>query len=150
MDVEIRITGDEDLLKKLDEVIKRSSHFQRPLRKAAERVREASRANFTSDGFASGGWEPLDPEYAAWKLGHYGVAPELVRTGTLAESIGGRGVPIEVDAHNMKARLPEIKYAKFHQYGTEKMPARPIVITPPGFAEMVANDVGDYVMGHDD
>jgi phage gpG-like protein len=152
MSAKVRVSVDDNgLAQKFVAMQRRATAFQTPLRKAAERVKEASRANFASLGAAGGGWDPLQPEYAAWKLAHYGPVPTLVRTGNLASSImGARGVPVEVDAHDMTVRLPEIKYAKFHQYGTEDMAAREIVITPPIFGAMTADDVKDHIMGRMD
>lgn len=147
--VRIHISVDDGgLQEKLLGMSARAKNYYVPLRASGERVKEMARANFVSEGGASGGWAPLQPEYAAWKARNYGPLPILVRTGALAESIvGARGVPVEVDSHKMDVRLPEIKYAKFHQYGTREMPARPLVMTPPGFAVLAAKDVKDYLMG---
>jgi phage gpG-like protein len=38
-----------------------------------------------------------------------------------------------------------VEYAKFHQYGTSKMPKRKIVFEPLGFAKKVGNDAGAWV-----
>ena len=146
----IRISVDVDdsgFAERMSAMALRAQDLRIPLTEAAEKVKTASRVNFLSQGGTSGGWSPLEPEYGAWKAANYGPLPILVRTGALAESIVGRGAPIDVDAHSMTVSLPNIKYAKFHQYGTEHMAARPIVITPPGFALMVANDIGDYIFG---
>lgn len=147
--IKIRISVDDGGLKeKLLGMSARARDYHIPLRASGERVKEFSRSNFFTEGGGVGGWAPLQPEYAAWKAVHYGPLPILVRTGALAESIvGARGVPVEVDSHKMDVRLPGIEYAKFHQYGTRQMAARPIVITPPGFARMASKDVADYLMG---
>jgi len=40
----------------------------------------------------------------------------------------------------------KVEYAKFHQYGTTKMPKRKIIFEPAGFAEKYANDAADWVV----
>jgi hypothetical protein len=128
-----------------------------PLRKAAARVRKASRENFSTQGGSHGGWAPLDPEYAAWKTLNFPGAPMLVRTGALADSIDGvRGAPIDLTSDSLSVKLPEVfnksgdNIAQFHQYGTWKMPSREIVVSPPGFAAATGRDVADYLMGADE
>ncbi len=39
----------------------------------------------------------------------------------------------------------KVEYAKFHQYGTSKMPARKIVFEPVGFANDLAQKAARYV-----
>jgi phage gpG-like protein len=38
-----------------------------------------------------------------------------------------------------------VEYAKFHQYGTTKMPKRKIVFEPAGFAKKVGADAAAWV-----
>lgn len=40
----------------------------------------------------------------------------------------------------------DVEYAKFHQYGTNKMPKRQLVYEPAGFASQLALITGKYVV----
>jgi phage gpG-like protein len=40
----------------------------------------------------------------------------------------------------------DVEYAKFHQYGTTKMPARKIVFEPAGFKRELNEKMVDYVV----
>lgn len=84
--------------------------------------------NFNTEGSFVGGWRALSPRYARWKLAHYGNKPILVRTGAMKRSftVGGPGNVLR--AWKLRAILgSSIQRAGFHQTGTARMPARPIV-----------------------
>lgn len=83
--------------------------------------------NFQTEGRSVGRWRALSPRYAAWKLRTYGRLPILQRTGRLIESwrIGGRGNYLR--AWRKSAEFGStVRYSRFHQHGTSRMPARPI------------------------
>ncbi len=132
---------------------KRAENFKPVFRWAQRELEKANRANFATQGAASGKpWMPLDNEYARWKLDHHGTLPILVVTGTLQESLVRlRGAPNEID---MKTAVfgTDVKTAKgkplavYHQLGTRKMPARTIMFTPPLFASSLALKVAQHVV----
>jgi phage gpG-like protein len=85
------------------------------------------------DTFKHGGgdWPPLSPKYAARKMKKLGYATLLFYTGDLNLSL----YPGQLN--NVKLPLPDgivvgtdDPKAHFHQYGTRKMPARPILVQP--------------------
>jgi hypothetical protein len=105
-------------------------------------------ANFVSEGgeFAHG-WAPLAPETALEKarLG-YG-AGILVRTGELMDSATVRGAPgnvFEVTPTSLTVGTRDWK-AGFHQHGTSKMPARPIVGWSWGMRQLVVRRFEEWV-----
>ncbi len=79
----------------------------------------------TMDRKADGGW-PDDP---------------LVRTHTLRGSLTGHGGDSTVISRTFWEVASDVPYAAFHQYGTEHMPARPIIDFTEGdvaiFAEII-------------
>ena len=88
----------------------------------------ASAEQFDSIGSRGGQqWRPLSPRYAKWKELNYPGQPILVRTGALRESLTRSGANGNVA--NFQPLFAEygtsIRYAKFHQRGTRRMPARP-------------------------
>ena len=91
---------------------------------------------FTSKGKSIGmNWPPLSPAYAAWKNRHFPNRPLLVLRGHLRDSLTNESSRQMVFNRAGGRQLiigTRIKYAKFHQYGTKKMPARPFVKVDQG------------------
>ena len=84
---------------------------------------------FESEGrYGSGGWAPLKPEYAERKEKEYPGAPIMVRTGLLKESLLGQNPYAREDIKPLEMKVgTQVFYAKFHQKGTKKMSARPLI-----------------------
>jgi phage gpG-like protein len=71
----------------------------------------------------------------------------MVRTGKLLASLSGIGPDATFSVTPKSMTLgTKVEYAKFHQYGTTKMPKRKIIFEPAGFAEKYANDAADWVV----
>jgi len=66
-------------------------------------------------------WAPLSPKYAAWKKRHYGSLPKLILTGAMRDSFTYQVTPRTLRVES------KVKYWTYHQTGTRKMPARPVV-----------------------
>lgn len=81
---------------------------------------------FDTEGGRANAWQPLAPEYAAWKARHFAGAPILVRTGAMrADFLGeGEGSIRRVTRDSLEVGATS-KFARFHQTGTGRMPARP-------------------------
>jgi phage gpG-like protein len=98
------------------------------LQAIADDFREMIAQQFSSEGRAEGTpWPPLAPATLRRKRAG---APILFRTGALLESLrgpSGANHVEEIDASSLTlgSRLP---YAMFHQLGTQRMPARPIIV----------------------
>ena len=63
-------------------------------------------------------WPELSPKYAMWKAINYPGMPLLVLTGAMHRGFYHRATKFSLNIENVKA------YAKYHQTGTSKMPAR--------------------------
>jgi len=85
------------------------------------------RANFRTEGQHSGpGWAPLNPAYARYKARKYPGKTILRATDTLFKSLTGVGGGwIERITPRYAEFGTRVAYAKFHQLGTSRMPARP-------------------------
>lgn len=125
----------------------RAEDFRPVFRWARQELEEANRANFVSQGSKSGKpWLPLDNEYGRWKLANHGPLPILVLTGKMKDSLTNlRGRPNEIDRKRAVFGT-KIPYAKFHQYGTSKMPKRKIVFVPPLFAQGLARQAANHIV----
>lgn len=126
----------------------RTANQVRPLMQSRHLMEMANVANFAGGGLPSGGWAPLSPQYAAWKAIAFPGRPPLVRTGRLFSELASlRGQAFEVQTPTTAVfRLPNVEYAKFHQYGTTKMPKRRIVFEPAGFGKAVGVQVKHHIL----
>jgi phage gpG-like protein len=124
---------------------KRANDMRPVLWRAKQWLRFANEENFRQAGLPSGGWSPLDPQYGAWKRMHEPGAGTMVRTGRLFRSLSSLDGPANrIDL--MDATFgTTVEYAKFHQYGTTKMPKRKVVYEPVGFASRFGEVAATYV-----
>ena len=76
-------------------------------------------------------WKPVKPGYLKWKLKKGYSEKTLHRTTTLAQSFYGK-----VEEDRLLFGTP-VKYALFHEFGTSRMPARPIF--QPLFQDLTEN-----------
>jgi phage gpG-like protein len=81
------------------------------------------------------GWEPLSPTYAAWKAKHFPNTTILVREGRLRESVRWDGAQLGPDGVFLPSPQSvvvgtNVPYGRYHQRGTDRMPARPFLPTP--------------------
>jgi len=123
---------------------KRANDMRPVLWRSRQWLRFANEENFRQGGLPSGGWSPLDPQYAAWKKMH-GGGGTMIRTGRLFRSLTSlAGPPNRIGI--MDATFgTSVEYAKFHQYGTTKMPKRKVVYEPVGFAKRFGEVAAVYV-----
>lgn len=128
--IDIDVEGIEETRDDLEDMADRGEDFRPVFRKVADDLAKSWSENFTAQGLLVGGWKTLDAQYAAWKSRNVPGAPPMIRSGNLFRSISeGRGVAIEIDKKSAVFGT-KVEYAKFHQYGTTKMPKRQIVFVP--------------------
>jgi len=104
------------------------------LREIADDFREMVAQLFSSEGRAGGTpWPARKSVGTARRVARTGrsiTSPLLVRTGALRDSLIGLGAAgnveeIDEGSLTLGTRVP---YAIFHQLGTRRMPARPIIV----------------------
>lgn len=124
-------------LARLQAMQNRSVNFVPVFNEARGMLERANAENFTTGGLPVGGWKPRKDFYA-W--------PMMIRSGKLFSSLANlRGAPNVVTP--MYAQFgTKVEYAKFHQYGTTKMPARKVVFDPPGFSRELSEKAAAYVV----
>lgn len=147
MDIEIGVStrGMGSAIAKLGAMHARAQVLTPVLIKAKQEVRMANAANFTSNGLLVGGWRPLEAQYASWKMTRFPGMPPMIRTGKLFASLSGANGPIDTMTNTSFSTGTSVEYAKFHQYGTTKMPKRKIVFEPPLFAKKLGGDTVSYI-----
>lgn len=101
--------------------------------------RQQEKKQFQSEGaLGSGRWaklsdNPAGAGYASWKKRHYPGRKIGVLTGALASSMtGGRGYSQKVSktsaSFGMDPGSAAVHYGRYFSEGTEKMPARPLIV----------------------
>ena len=89
------------------------------------------REQFEGEGALSGGWPPLSQKYAEWKARHYPGRRILELRGYLKESMTGRGRYTVLDEAPQHLVIgTSVPYARKHQTGRGRVPARPFLVVP--------------------
>ena len=144
--IHVDTEGIEETVDDLEDIADRGKDFRPVFRKIADDVAKSSAENFTTQGLPVGGWAPLDTQYAAWKSKHAPGAPPMIRSGNLFRSVSqSRGVALDINKHRASYGT-KVEYAKFHQYGTTKMPKRQIIFVPQDADREWSGMAKDYVV----
>lgn len=151
--IDIKVKVDLNNTKdRLDNMKDRMKNFNPVFRWGAKRLERAFSQNFTMMGAMSaaamvkGMWPPLDPAYAAQKASVFPGAPMLVRTGALWADVSNLSNSPKNVLSDMQAEyVVDNRIAKFHQYGTESMPARPVVFVPRDFDREIGQKIQQYI-----
>lgn len=101
-------------------------------REIAKDFHESEERQFdTEGGYGAGGWAPLAPSTIESKARRGFPDRILVRTGQLRDSLMGRGPRAVEVVRPLELRVgTELDYARYHQRGTRRMPARPVIMLP--------------------
>lgn len=143
VDIEIDTDKVED---RLDEMKKRVKKMKPVFYWARRELENRYAANFAANGLPSGGWSPLSPKYASWKSMNIPGAPIMVRTGKLFRSVTElENSRLSVITDSRAEFGTDVEYAKFHQYGTNKMAKRRVIFTPVGFTQDLAGVITKYI-----
>jgi phage gpG-like protein len=147
MTVEVRVrVFAEAAIRRMRDMERRSKDFRPVLRWAKREIEKANARNFAASGLPVGGWAPLDARYAAWKATNFPGRPIMEVNGRLADSLTRLDGPVNKIRLKSAEFGTDVEYAKFHQYGTSRMPKRQIVYEPKGFARTLAEHTGEYVV----
>lgn len=148
IDVDVHYDWDDrKALRTIDGWQDRAKNFKPVFKKIQKQLERSWADNFTVGGLLAGGWAPLSARYGAWKSVHFpGTAP-MVRTGNLFKSLSDlRGAPNEINKTSARFGT-NIEYAKFHQYGTSRMPKRQVVYEPTRARSEWAELAKDHILG---
>jgi phage gpG-like protein len=145
VDIDIQVKGVAKAQARFAGMIVRSKTFEPIFIKAKKQIQLSNAANFASNGLPVGGWAPLDPQYAAFKATKFPGRTTLIGNGKLFRSVTTMTSGISSISPTKAEFGTNVEYAKFHQYGTRKMPKRKIIFEPAGFAKSTANDAVKYI-----
>lgn len=121
-----------------DYIVHRTDAFRAMLTDIGEDIAERERDRISDDKFDPDGqeWAPWSTSYADSLQG----VSLLERTGRMRKSFRSKSSSKSVSIRNIAP------YAKFHQGGTKKMPARPILGWGPEEIE-IANNHATTILG---
>lgn len=149
--IEVEVKAD-DVLDLLDKIEDRSKDMRPVFRWTKTYLEAANAANFAANGLPSGApWKPLSAEYGSWKAANYPGTGMLRQSGRLFRSLTNLSdSAANIISKDTATFGTAVEYAKFHQYGTTKMPKRKIVFTPREFPKELGVTMAKYiVLGED-
>lgn len=114
---------------RLKALVSKAENLSDVFREFAEGFHKFQERQFASGGAEIGGWAPLAPATVEAKLRKGYPSDILVRTGVLLRSLVSGEAPYSVEEIEPKDMWvgTSVPYAAFHQTGTRKMPARPLI-----------------------
>jgi phage virion morphogenesis protein len=136
--VSVEIQGDKEFFAKLDRLIAKASDLSPVMQETGEYMLLQLREGFESESDPYGAaWAPLAASTLRQKKGTSILNDTGTMMGTLAYVAGGNQVEAGVNTF----------YAKYHQFGTVKMPQRKIVPdegAPPEWEGEIEDIFKDY------
>lgn len=146
MNITITERGIDKVKHKYTAMAARDLDYHAPFMLMEAEIAAGNAAVFATQGAIYGGWAPLSPRYSAWKLIHIGPRPIMVSSGDLLASLSGVPMGVsDIDSHSARFGT-NVRYARYHQSGTRKMPRRQIVGLPPGVTAGWGRIIGSYVV----
>lgn len=143
--VDIRATGELSAVAAIKRTKQKMNNIRPWYKKLARAIAAAQLLNFTTEGSLAGGWAPLSPEYAAWRLVH-APGPIMVRTGHLMLSLTSERELVKSMTNRSMTLGSDVAYAHFHQTGTSHMPQRKVLVLPESVMKAMLKDLAKYVV----
>jgi len=127
----IETVGDERFVRGMNRYVEDIQDFTEAYELLYLDFLEIEQKNFAAQGTPAP-WAALSPNYAKWKAKHAPGRPLLVLRGDMRAALtsrtGASGQIKEINGRARSARFgTSIKIATYHQYGTRRMPRRPVV-----------------------
>lgn len=144
------VTGADEVVLKMQQMARRVQYPRPAWERVADAFGRFMKRQFETGGASAGkAWAPLDPAYMRWKVDR-GFAPDiLVRTGRLKRSLTERPFGVETFTRDGVTLGTDVEYAKFHQFGTDTIPARPMLRTNEDFEDEINDILARYVLFSD-
>jgi len=129
VELSFEVDGDVQLARSLSRFGAGVSDMRPAFHDIANLFWNIEKRQFDSEGaYGSGGWGALSPSYDAWKSHYFPGKPILQRTGRMMSSLIGMTSDTVKEINPKNFRIgTSVYYALFHQRGTSKMAARPVI-----------------------
>lgn len=126
------VDGDTQVMRGFSRFGEHVKDLSAAFREIAQDFHKGEAQQFQSaGGYGAGGWTPLAPSTIERKQRSGYPLDILVRTGELRESLSGRGKGSIETIQPLEMHLGTSSHsAVFHQRGTSRMPARPVIMLP--------------------
>jgi phage gpG-like protein len=126
-ELRFEIAGDQQVMRGFSRFAEDVKDLSEPFTEILKDFREIEAKQFSSEGgYGSGGWKPLAASTIVDKQRQGYPLDILVRSGELRDVMsGGKSGYDEIKPLEMTIWMPW--YGMYHQRGTPKMPARPVV-----------------------
>ena len=138
----------QDYAKDLNGMVERSKDLSPAFEAIARYLQGVVMRNFKAEGRPVK-WAPLAPSTIADRMRKgYGSGPILQRSGGLMKSLttpGAPGFSLRVGPRSV-AYTSNIFYFRFHQVGTSKMPARPMLVFQKQDHTQVSRILNTYIL----
>lgn len=140
----IKISVETQVPENLDKLIS-SLKFKKPLKSSVQLLKKETQQNFDQQGRIYGNWKPLaqSTREQRTRLGFGAARPILVRTGRLKKGFVTSSTSTKAEISNTA------NYAKYHQFGTKRMPKRVILDTSSKSRKAIrllfANFIGEKI-----
>lgn len=152
MSVKVTVTGGKKAKARVRAMRERVNHKEPMWPAVGRAIAREVRKNFNSDGAYFGRpWQPLKPEYRAWKISQGYPRSILVMSGELRDSF--TNYPMDItDIQGDSAQFGSSNQkAVWHHYGTHRNgkrvnPPRPILYENPALVEVVTRVMAKYVI----
>lgn len=126
--IQIDVTGMAEMVRAVGDFAEGMTDFSEVWPDVRDEFFAIEREQFESEGAQgdAAAWQPLSPHYAAWKDRNFGGMPILQRTGALMASLAGDAANVDMQSDSLTIGS-SVAYAIYHQEGTSRMPARPVI-----------------------
>lgn len=144
-ELDIQISGVQEMVLELDSLIRKSSNLSNPFQLFQKHWFESIDQVF-QDGGDPVEWPALSPAYEGWKNVAYPGQPIMRASDRLYESLTNQTSETiwQVGPKHIEfgSRVP---YFEYHQTGTSKMPARPMLVLTEAAAAKLVQLVNNYI-----
>lgn len=145
-ELNIQISGVQEAVIELDNLVRRSSNLSAPFQRFQKYWFDAIDQSF-ADGGDPVEWPALSPAYESWKARAFPGQPIMRASDRLYDSLTSQTSDTiwRVGPRSIEfgSRVP---YFEFHQEGTSRMPARPVLTFPDSAAKKLVEMVETYVL----
>lgn len=124
---EFEVMGDKQVARGFSRFADDVKDLREPFQEIVKDFREIEKKQFSSEGgYGSGGWGPLASSTIEEKQRGGFPLQIMVRTGDLRDVMTGVKSGYE-DIKPLEMKIMMLAIGKYHQTGTKRMPARPLV-----------------------
>lgn len=139
------VQRNEVVKSRLLDVKRRALDLSQPFQAFIPYWMEQERQVFAAQGLPQT-WPALSPAYAAWKAKRYPGKTILRRSDRLYQSLTTFGADTIAEGRPRSLRFgTRVPYWQFHETGTRRMPARPVMVLLPATWERLNRMVMEHL-----